>query len=76
LSRATESAGRPADATGFCDASLTHGAVNGRARFPDEFATFPQLEGIGFSLARADRCDGHRNLWLRALDAAGLGFDS
>ncbi len=30
----------------------------------------------GGSLARADRHDGHQNLWLRALDAAGLGFDS
>jgi glycine/D-amino acid oxidase-like deaminating enzyme len=35
--------------------------------------------GIGltrWSLARSDRNDGHRNLWLRALDRAGLGFDS
>jgi len=35
--------------------------------------------GIGltrWSLARADRRDGTRNLWLRALDRAGLGFDS
>lgn len=28
------------------------------------------------SLAAADRGGGHRNLWLRALDAVGLGFDS
>jgi glycine/D-amino acid oxidase-like deaminating enzyme len=28
------------------------------------------------SLARADAKDGRRNLWLRALDRAGLGFDS
>ena len=28
---------------GFCDASLTHGAVNGRARFGDEFATLQRL---------------------------------
>jgi glycine/D-amino acid oxidase-like deaminating enzyme len=28
------------------------------------------------SLARADGRDGRRNLWLRALDRAGLGFDS
>ena len=26
--------------------------------------------------AGADRHSGRRNLWLRALDAAGLGFDS
>jgi glycine/D-amino acid oxidase-like deaminating enzyme len=35
--------------------------------------------GIGLttrSLARADANHGHRNLWLRALDRAGLGFDS
>jgi glycine/D-amino acid oxidase-like deaminating enzyme len=35
--------------------------------------------GIGltrWSMARADRDDGARNLWLRALDTAGLGFDS
>jgi glycine/D-amino acid oxidase-like deaminating enzyme len=35
--------------------------------------------GIGltrWSLARADRRDGHRNAWLRALDSIGLGFDS
>jgi glycine/D-amino acid oxidase-like deaminating enzyme len=28
------------------------------------------------SLARADRNQGRRNLWLRTLDRAGLGFDS
>ena len=28
------------------------------------------------SLDRADRHDGHRNLWLRTLDRFGLGFDS
>jgi glycine/D-amino acid oxidase-like deaminating enzyme len=35
--------------------------------------------GIGltrWSLARADAAGGRRNLWLRALDRAGLGFDS
>ncbi|MFB6889410.1 NAD(P)/FAD-dependent oxidoreductase [Kitasatospora sp. NPDC056327] len=35
--------------------------------------------GIGIttaSLARADRTGGRRNLWLRALDRLGLGFDS
>ena len=29
-----------------------------------------------WSLGRADARCGRRNLWLRALDAAGLGFDS
>ena len=28
---------------GFCDASLTHGAANGRDRFPAEFATLQRL---------------------------------
>ncbi|CAM5630829.1 NAD(P)/FAD-dependent oxidoreductase [Streptomyces tanashiensis] len=35
--------------------------------------------GIGitkWSMARADRNEGHRNLWLRTLDRFGLGFDS
>ncbi len=35
--------------------------------------------GIGltrWSLARADRSEGRRNAWLRALDSIGLGFDS
>jgi glycine/D-amino acid oxidase-like deaminating enzyme len=35
--------------------------------------------GIGltrWSLARADHRDGRRNLWLRAMDRIGLGFDS
>ncbi|MEW1864151.1 FAD-binding oxidoreductase [Streptomyces sp. NBC_00669] len=42
---------------------------------PEPLAT----AGIGltqWSLARADRARGRRNLWLRALDRAGLGFDS
>lgn len=35
--------------------------------------------GIGltrWSLAKADRSEGRRNAWLRALDSIGLGFDS
>ncbi|MEV0492240.1 NAD(P)/FAD-dependent oxidoreductase [Streptomyces atratus] len=35
--------------------------------------------GIGitkWSMARADRNEGRRNLWLRTLDRVGLGFDS
>jgi hypothetical protein len=28
------------------------------------------------SLARADANGGRRNLWLRTLDAMGMGFDS
>ncbi|WP_333768222.1 NAD(P)/FAD-dependent oxidoreductase [Streptomyces sp. IBSBF 2435] len=42
---------------------------------PEPFAS----AGIGltqWSLARADRSEGRRNLWLRTMDRAGLGFDS
>lgn len=44
--------------------------------FPPEPA---RAAGIGltrWSLALADRRDGHRNAWLRALDSVGIGFDS
>jgi hypothetical protein len=34
------------------------------------------IRATRWSLAPADRRSGRRNLWLRALDAAGLGFDS
>jgi len=34
------------------------------------------VQATRWSLARADQQAGRRNLWLRALDAAGLGFDS
>jgi glycine/D-amino acid oxidase-like deaminating enzyme len=42
---------------GFCDASLTHGAVNGRERFPAEFAALQRLgaenlDAIEAALAR------------------------
>jgi len=42
---------------GFCDASLTHGAVNGRARFGDEFATLQRLgaENLDAIEAAVDR---------------------
>lgn len=45
------------------------------------FTTFPQLEGVRFShcwgaLDRADHREGRRGLFLRGLDAMGLGFDS
>jgi hypothetical protein len=44
--------------------------------FPPEPLAYLGIQATRWSLARADRQDGHRNLWLRALDAAGLGFDS
>jgi len=44
--------------------------------FPPEPLAWAGIELTRWSLDRADRNEGRRNLWLRALDAAGLGFDS
>jgi glycine/D-amino acid oxidase-like deaminating enzyme len=44
--------------------------------FPPEPVRFGVVQLTRWSLDRADRNEGHRNLWLRALDVAGLGFDS
>jgi glycine/D-amino acid oxidase-like deaminating enzyme len=44
--------------------------------FPPEPLRATGIALTRWSLARADRRDGARNLWLRALDRAGLGFDS
>jgi glycine/D-amino acid oxidase-like deaminating enzyme len=44
--------------------------------FPPEPVRSLGIELTRWSLARADRHGGARNLWLRALDRAGLGFDS
>jgi hypothetical protein len=44
--------------------------------FPPEPLAYLGVQATRWSLARADRNRGRRNLWLRALDAAGLGFDS
>jgi glycine/D-amino acid oxidase-like deaminating enzyme len=44
--------------------------------FPPEPLAYLGVQATRWSLARADRRSGRRNLWLRALDAAGLGFDS
>ena len=46
------------------------------APFPPEPLAYLGIQATRWSLARADRRAGRRNLWLRALDAAGLGFDS
>jgi hypothetical protein len=40
------------------------------------WAAYLGIQATRWSLARADHRDGRRNLWLRALDAAGLGYDS
>jgi glycine/D-amino acid oxidase-like deaminating enzyme len=44
--------------------------------FPPEPLAYLGVQATRWSLARADRRSGRRNLWLRALDAAGMGFDS
>jgi len=44
--------------------------------FPPEPLAYLGVQATRWSLARADRNGGRRNLWLRALDAAGMGFDS
>jgi glycine/D-amino acid oxidase-like deaminating enzyme len=44
--------------------------------FPAEPIRWAGIQLTRMSLDRADRRGGRRNLWLRGLDAAGLGFDS
>jgi glycine/D-amino acid oxidase-like deaminating enzyme len=44
--------------------------------FPPEPLAYAGIQATRWSLARADRDNGKRNLWLRALDAAGMGYDS
>jgi glycine/D-amino acid oxidase-like deaminating enzyme len=44
--------------------------------FPPEPLAYLGVQATRWSLNRADRSNGKRNLWLRALDAAGMGFDS
>jgi glycine/D-amino acid oxidase-like deaminating enzyme len=44
--------------------------------FPPEPLRYGAVQLTRWSLARADRREGRRNLWLRALDAIGAGFDS
>jgi glycine/D-amino acid oxidase-like deaminating enzyme len=44
--------------------------------FPPEPLAYTGIQLTRWALARADQRGGRRNLWLRALDKAGLGFDS
>jgi glycine/D-amino acid oxidase-like deaminating enzyme len=44
--------------------------------FPPEPLRSAGVQLTRWSLARADEHEGRRNLWLRALDRVGLGFDS
>ncbi|TDO55017.1 glycine/D-amino acid oxidase-like deaminating enzyme [Kribbella sp. VKM Ac-2527] len=43
--------------------------------FPPEPLRYAGIQLTRWSMARADANSGHRNLWLRALDRLGLGFD-
>jgi glycine/D-amino acid oxidase-like deaminating enzyme len=44
--------------------------------FPPEPVRWAGIRATTWSLARADRNQGHENLWLRTMDRLGLGFDS
>ncbi|WP_329455369.1 NAD(P)/FAD-dependent oxidoreductase [Streptomyces sp. NBC_01497] len=44
--------------------------------FPPEPVAWAGIGLTKWSLARADAAGGRRNLWLRAMDRLGLGFDS
>jgi glycine/D-amino acid oxidase-like deaminating enzyme len=44
--------------------------------FPPEPFRFAGVQATRWSIDRADRKAGHRNVWLRTLDRLGLGFDS
>jgi len=44
--------------------------------FPPEPLRWLFIRITQWSIKRADAHEGHRNLWLRLLDAIGLGFDS
>ena len=44
--------------------------------FPPEPLRSGVIQLTRWSIARADRNGGQRDLWLRALDRLGLGFDS
>lgn len=44
--------------------------------FPPEPLRWAGIRATTWSLARADRNEGRPNLWLRAMDRLGLGFDS
>jgi hypothetical protein len=44
--------------------------------FPPEPVRTGVIQLTRRSIARADRDEGRRNLWLRTLDRLGVGFDS
>jgi glycine/D-amino acid oxidase-like deaminating enzyme len=65
---------------------LLDGADNERTRlemvrskplpFPPEPFRYTGIQLTRWAIDHADRNGGHRNLWLRALDKVGLGFES
>jgi hypothetical protein len=44
--------------------------------FPPEPLRWAGIQATTRSLSRADANDGRPNLWLRAMDKLGFGFDS
>jgi glycine/D-amino acid oxidase-like deaminating enzyme len=44
--------------------------------FPPEPFAYAGIQATRWSMTRADRNGGRRNLWLRTMDRLGLGFDS
>ena len=63
------------------DGAVTERTENAMVRsmplpFPPEPLRYAGIELTRWSLDRADHREGRRNLWLRALDRLGLGFDS
>jgi glycine/D-amino acid oxidase-like deaminating enzyme len=45
-------------------------------RFPPEPLTYAAVQSMRWSLDQADHNEGRRNLYLRVMDALGLGFNS
>jgi hypothetical protein len=44
--------------------------------FPPEPLAWLGVKATTAALVRADRHQGRRGLWLKAMDAVGMGFDS
>ena len=44
--------------------------------FPPEPLAYLGVQAMRWSLAQADRKSGRRNLWLRVMDAVGIGYNS
>ena len=55
---------------------LRDGARRSRCRSRPSRSAGPAIEATRRSLARADANGGKENLWLKAMERLGLGFDS